>query len=155
MQQGKHRIKRWFLLSLILSFVIQIIGIISQDPLRVRDGKEYLSISRNVYEGNGFAVDADLYDDWKPHHEEKPTRMRQPLYPLFLVVFYWFLGENILIVQIFQIVLNLLSFFLIYRIIVNSFKEKLWPWTLVIIGVYWPVWIWANAILSESLYIFL
>ena len=118
MQQGRHRIQRWFLLSLILSFVIQIIGIISQDPLRVRDGKEYLSISRNVYEGNGFAVDADLYDDWKPHHEEKPTRMRQPLYPLFLVVFYWFLGENILIVQICQIVLNLLSFFLIYRIII-------------------------------------
>jgi len=155
MLQGKQSIRNWFLLSIILSMVIQVIGIISQDPLRVRDGIEYLSISRNIYEGNGFAVDANLFEDFKPHHEEKPTRMRQPLYPLFLVVFYWFLGENIIIVQICQIVLNLLSFFLIYRIMFNAFQDKLWPGTLVIVGVYWPVWIWSNAFLTESLFIFL
>ncbi len=97
MGQGKYHIKSWFLLSVILSLMIQIIGIISQDPLRVRDGKEYLSISGNVYAGNGFAVDGNLFDDFRPYNGEKPTRMRQPIYPIFLVIFYWFLGEKSLL----------------------------------------------------------
>ena len=45
------------------------------------DALEYMQLSENVYRIRSFSYDGIT-----------PTRDRQPLYPLFLVVFYWSLG---------------------------------------------------------------
>lgn len=156
MKKRKNKILFYYLLiSITIASIIQITGIVYLDPIDEYDSKEYINITRSLLNGDGFAITKASFRGFEKFKGEKPTRIRQPLYPLYLTIFLWLFGENILIVQTSQIILNIFSLVLIFLIAQEAYKEKLWPGTLIGLGLYFPLWLTSTFILSETLFIFL
>jgi 4-amino-4-deoxy-L-arabinose transferase-like glycosyltransferase len=151
----KPTIYRWLWISLGLVLIIQVVGVMVLDPLAYRDSPEYLSIAKSIYHRQGYAITGAPFEGFDTFQGESPTRMRQPLYPLYLVLFYWCLGKSALAVQVSQIVLNLLTFYLLFLIAYRVFREKLWAGTLIGLALYFPIWFTSSFILTEALFTFL
>ena len=107
------------------------------------DALEYMQLSENVYRIRSFSYDGIT-----------PTRDRQPLYPLFLVVFYWSLGQHPLIVKIVQALLGLATFLLILKIYLQITSERRLLLPSILIACYLPIWVNCVYLLTETLTIF-
>ena len=151
----KPAVTRWMWISLGLVLIIQVVGMITLDPLTYNDSREYLSIAESIYHGRGYAIAGAPFPGFETFQGESPTRMRQPLYPLYLVLFYWCLGKSSLAVQISQMILNLLTFYLLFMIAYKTFGEKLWAGTLIGLAIYFPLWLASSVLLTETLFTFL
>ena len=152
---GKRNVYQWLLLSLGIALVIQIVGVAVLDPIDPYDSKEYLSISGSLFNGKGYAVTGTSFKGFESFQGETPTRMRQPGYPLYLILFYWLLGENTLALQFSQIVLNTLTLYLMFLIAGKTFGQRLWAGTLIGLALYFPLWLTSAFVLTEALFIFL
>ena len=141
--------------SLLIACAIQIAAVAALQPVSPYDGKEYLSISGSLYHGRGYAIIDASFDGFPSFNGEAPTRMRQPGYPLYLFLVYWLLGQRILVVQISQVILNSLTLYLVFLIARRAFGDKLWPGTLIAVGLYFPLWTTSAFVLTESLFAFL
>lgn len=139
---------------LLLIVSIQIVALLLINPLSF-DSHEYLSISKNLFEQDEYSIANPNPDHFPEFKGEYPTRMRQPLYPLFLTFTYWLPGESINFVLILQILLNISSYFIIYKIAILIFSDKFFKKTKYILALYFPLWILSTMILSETLFIFL
>ena len=150
---GQHHL---LFAALAICVTIQICGIafLSQGHANL-DTQEYLSISRSLVEGNGYGVVCASFTDFDAFRGESPTRMRQPGYPFYLVLFYWLTGQRDLIVQISQIILNLLTLVVAYRIALGVYGERSQNATLLLLAAYFPLWVTSAFILTESLFTFL
>jgi len=148
-------IARWMWISLGLVLIIQVVGVIVLDPMGYRDSQEYLSIAESIFHGRGYAIAGAPFEGFDTFHGESPTRMRQPIYPLYLVLFYWCLGKSASAVQISQVFLNLLTFYLVALIAYRTFGEKLWVGTLIGLSIYFPLWLTSSFLLTEVLFTFL
>jgi len=132
--------------------IIQAAGILALHPFDNLDSREYLSISGSLHQGTGYAV-RNLHAAEFPRFEaEAPTRMRQPGYPFFLTFFYWMTGRKVLVVQLVQVLLNMLILWLTFRIARTVYGSNLWCGTLIIIGLYFPLWLRSQFILPETLF---
>ena len=134
---------------------IQGLGIAFLDPMQYNDSREYLAISRSMVAGTGYSITSSPLEGIDSFQGEIPTRMRQPLYPLFLVATYWWMGKSTLCVQMTQVLLNLFAFYLLFRIAQRSFQNRLWLGSLIGLALYFPVWLASVFILTETLFIFL
>ena len=76
---------KWLLASLLISLCLQGAAIAILEPVRY-DSHEYLALSHNLFWGCRYSYDG-----------VNPTRMRQPLYPLFLAASYWAAGQHLLL----------------------------------------------------------
>jgi len=147
------RQSRFLLPALIIAAMVQIIGDITLAP-KTFDSVEYLALSESLFHNRGYSASAGLNGF---HHfiGESPTRMRQPGYPVFLVLTYWALGRSTLVVRIIQLVMLLGSLCLVESIAAISLRDSHWPISILIVACYFP-WLWTSClILSESLFIFL
>lgn len=146
---------RWFLLSLVLALAIQILGISFLNPIGEYDATEYLKIAESIFKGKGFEISGVSFEDFETFEGESPTRMRQPLYPLYLAATYWLPGASTISTQVSQVLLNALTLFLILLIGIEVFGRRFWSGTLVVVALYFPLWLTSAFILAESLLIFL
>lgn len=155
MLKGRPDINRWLALSIMLSVLIQGAGILALEAIGPYDSTEYLSISGNLFSGKGYAVAGTRFKGFETFQGEIPTRMRQPGYPLYLVVFYWAFGKNVIVTQISQVLLSVLTLCLVFRISRVTFGQDLWGGTLVALGLYFPLWLNSAYVATEILFTFL
>ncbi len=108
------------------------------------DSKDYVSISENLYLKGDYSFDGI-----------SPSRLRMPIYPIFLVPFFQIPQKSVLILIAVQTVLNIGTMVLLLRIWRLLFREE-YPVLLpfVLLG---HVFIWINAVfvLTETLFTFL
>lgn len=103
------------------------------------------AIAKNILHGYGFVIERG----------SDPTLFRGPLYPLFLVLTYSVLGENLYAVQFVQSLLGALTCFIIYQITKKIFDKKTAIMSAIIFTFY-PLFIWYTArIWVETLLTFL
>lgn len=155
MLKGGSGIKGWLALSILLSVLTQGVGIAVLEAIGPYDGTEYLSISGNLFSGKGYAIAGTKFKGFESFQGEIPTRMRQPGYPLYLVVFYWAFGKNVLVTQISQVFLSVLTLYLMFRISRVTFGQDLWGGTLVALGLYFPLWLNSAYVATETLFMLL
>lgn len=148
---------KWLLVAVLLSCSVQVFGMLGlvPEPIDKYDSKEYLAIARSISQGEGYAILGESFEGFESFQGEVPTRMRQPGYPFYLGLFYWSLGEHVLIVQLSQIVLNGLTLILTFLVGGVVFGDRLWRGTIVGLALYFPLWLTSSHILTESLFTFL
>ncbi len=140
--------------AIIIILMMQVIAIINLPPIGI-DSREYLSLGRSLLEGKGYSITNFYEPGSESFNQEIPSRMRQPLYPLFLIPFYWLPGQSILFLQIVQLIINFLTFLLLLKCSKEVFGTKVWTWTPVLIALYYPLWISSAYVLTEVLFTFL
>src|SRR3989304_211287 len=139
---------------LLIILMIQLGSIYFINPITF-DSHEYLSISKNIYEKGEYSVINQNFDDFNKFAGESPTRMRQPVYPLFLTISYWLFGRSTFLVLIIQFFLNLITFLLIMKSTELIFRDRLFWGSKYLIAIYFPFWVLSAFIFTESLFSFL
>lgn len=142
---------------MVLSFALQVAAILLAPPNDnpLWDPLEYATLARNLYEHGHYGVNRCDFPNFPNWPGENPSRMRQPLYPLYLVVFYWLPGQNLRLLQISQVFLNLGTLCCVFAVAKRIFRGRLWTGAPVALGLYFPLWFTSALMLSESLFIFL
>ncbi len=142
------RVPRSLIVALSLSVLLQgyliIARPLSAGPITV-DSREYISIASHLVHEGTYA-----------HDQEAPTRMRQPLYPLFLAAI-WAVAGNLhpQTVAVIQAILTLGSICLIYLIGLRLFNATTAGVGAILVAVYVPLAMTSGLILTECLYTFL
>ncbi|MBU1319282.1 MAG: glycosyltransferase family 39 protein [candidate division Zixibacteria bacterium] len=132
------------LVGLLLVLLIEVCGIVLIDDTLRGDALQYMRIAENLDLTGIYSYDGVT-----------PSRALQPIYPLFLTVMYWSLGEHFMVVRMAQAILGLISFalaLLIYRRIHGSRFILI---AALVLSLYVPLWVNAGLILSEMMTIFL
>ena len=142
---------RYLATAVTLAIIIQLVGILVLKPTNY-DSFEYLSISQAILQDGEYSAPPAL-NGFNAFTGESPTNMRQPGYPLFLVVFYWLLGSRFLTVQLIQLFLNTLSLCLVYMSAKRIFRDRLRDAAILFVVLYFPWLLISSSILSESLFI--
>jgi 4-amino-4-deoxy-L-arabinose transferase-like glycosyltransferase len=119
---------------------------LSQSPrlLVQGDGVGYELLARNMIEGHGFSMSAEL-----PY---PPDMLRTPGYPLFMAGIYLAVGYRPEIVALVQNILSLITLYIAYRLTVRMFgrREALIAAALMALDV--GTIILANVTLTETLF---
>lgn len=160
MKLDAYKFDPWVLISVGIVVTVQLVALLVLEPVQPFDSKEYLSISGSLFAGKGYGVlgsdfQGPEFSRFVSFKGENPTRMRQPMYPLFLVLFYWLPEESILVLQVSQIVLNTLTFCLMLLIAGRAFGEHSWGGTFLALALYFPLWMSAAVVMTETLFCFL
>ena len=124
--------------------IISVVSIATVDQKIEQDAAEYMQLAENLHKLGQYTYDG-----------ESVSRARQPLYPFLLNIIYWKLGQNLLVVKLFQAILGLISYILIMAIFRDWFPDLSPVLTGIIVGGYIPLWVNCAYILTESLGIFL
>lgn len=140
--------------AILIILLIQVIAIVKLPPIGI-DSREYLSLGRSLLDGKGYSITNFYEPGSETFNQEIPSRMRQPLYPLFLIPFYWITGKSILFLQIIQLIINFFTFLLLLKCAKEIFGENIWKWTPVLLSTYYPLWISSAYVLTEVLFTFL
>ncbi len=106
-----------------------------------RDSDEYWRIAGNLLAGNGYSYDG-----------ENPTRMRQPLYPLFLAAVRAISGDSVTAVLVTQSALDLLALLLLAALATYALGPQTAAMGTLLISLYVPVAILSCQVLTETLY---
>ncbi len=133
-----------------LAIIIQLVGILVLQPTGF-DSFEYLSISQVVLQDGEYSAPPAL-NGFDAFPGESPTNMRQPGYPMFLIVFYWLLGSGFLTVQLMQLLLNTLSLCLVYMTAKRIFRDRFRDPAILFVVLYFPWLLTSSSILTESLF---
>ena len=118
------------------------------------DSNEYLGISHSLHRSGEYSAPEAL-NGFDSFSGESPTRMRQPLFPLLLVLTYWLPGGNILPTLLLQVFLLSMSLVLIYKTALMVLGEKFKPWSILFPALYFPWLLLSSKLLSEALFTFL
>lgn len=130
--------------GLILVIVIQSYAIAFFDVPISGDSIEYLQLGKNLHDKGLYSFDSI-----------NPTRMRQPVYPVFLSLTYYSLGESYLLVKLIHALANIVSFLLILKLYELICGANHLRFAALCIGAYVPLWWTCSMILSEPLAILL
>jgi 4-amino-4-deoxy-L-arabinose transferase-like glycosyltransferase len=152
-----HRPYALVAIASILCFASQLTGILLAPPNDhyLWDPLEYATLARNLYEHGEYGINRGDLPNAPTWWGENPSRTRQPLYPLFLIPFYWLPGKSLRVLQASQTLLNLGALWCVLAIARRIFGPGLWPGTGIALGLYFPLWFTSAFILSESLFTFL
>ncbi|MEK6645267.1 MAG: glycosyltransferase family 39 protein [Candidatus Firestonebacteria bacterium] len=138
---------------LIIGFIIRLfyaVVLVPQDI--VGDAFEYDTIAVNIVQGNGFSMDSC-----------NPTAIRGPVYPYLIATIYKIFGHSYLAVRMFQVLISVLSCFLVYKISKAIFEitenanytEKIAIASSFLFALYPSFIIYTGMIYTETLFIFL
>jgi len=144
----------WIGLSLMLCLLIQMVGLAKLPSIDVYDSREYLGIASSLYQKHVYGIEGVHFPEFENFRGEVHTRMRMPGYPLFLVLLYEMLGHKLIIVQVCQVILNIVTLYISFVIGKTVFRDHLWPGTLVVLGLYFPLWLTSAFVLTEALFTF-
>ena len=101
----------------------------------------------------------DLADSIRLNHEYsyqgQPTRMRPPLYPLFLAGIQGLFGTNLRFIQAAQVVLIAATLVVFYLLVGRVFGNKVAVVAAFLLSLYVPFTVRAALVMSEVLFIFL
>ena len=101
----------------------------------------------------------DLADSIRLNHEYsyqgQPTRMRPPLYPLFLAGIQGLFGTNLRFIQAAQVVLVAATLVVFYLLVGRVFGNKVAVIAAFLLSLYVPFTVRAALVMSEVLFIFL
>jgi len=132
------------LVGLLLVLLIEICGVVFIDDTLRGDALQYMRIAENLHETGIYS-----------HDGVTPSRALQPIYPLFLTVMYWSLGEHLIVVKMVQVLLGLVSFSLALLIYRRIHAGRFTLIAALALALYVPLWVNAGLILSEMMTIFL
>lgn len=104
---GNKKLRLIILFAFSLRVIIGIPLIDGQDKMFVNDSPSYLKVAQNLYDGNGYSN-----CPWKPYHKDV---LRTPTYP-YIICFSKHITSDLRIVFLLQIIIDLLSLILIFRI---------------------------------------
>lgn len=138
-----------------LSILIQVAGLVLfLDEAVGFDSNEYLALSHSLYSSGQYSAPEGL-NGVGAFQGEAPTRMRQPFYPILLVLFYWLPGAGVLPVLILQILLLSASLVFLYKNAAMILGERFRPWSIMFPALYFPWLLLSTKLLSEALFTFL
>ena len=138
-----------------LSILIQVAGLVLfLDEAVGFDSNEYLALSHSLYSSGQYSAPEGL-NGFGAFQGEAPTRMRQPFYPILLVLFYWLPGAGVLPVLILQILLLSASLVFLYKNAAMILGERFRPWSIMFPALYFPWLLLSTKLLSEALFTFL
>jgi len=106
-----------------------------------RDSTEYWRLAENLSSGKGYSYDG-----------ERPTRMRQPAYPLFLALVGLLPGDGMLTTRLVQTLFTSVIIGLFATLAAREFGPKTAMLTAALVAVYAPLSLISNAILADGLY---
>src|SRR5262249_52828387 len=114
-------------------------------PLDVWDERDYNQLATSLVERGEFAFEPG-----------KPLSMRPPLYPAVVAGMYRLAGmENYQAVRLLQVVLSLLTTYLLYRFGTEIYSRRVGLW-LAVLFCFYPSLLWYNnLLLTETLFTFL
>ena len=107
------------------------------------DANEYLALADSISSEGEFA------------RRGEGTRMRQPLYPMFLAGIQSIFGANIRFVQVIQALLITGTVVIFYSLARRIFDARIAFLAAVLLSIYIPFTVRAALIMSEALFIFL
>jgi len=131
--------KRLLLVILFLALALRLLALLFLDIHPVSDSGEYIHLAESLISGHGYAYNG------------LPTAYYLPGYPTFLVVFFSII-PNILFVQIVQIMLDVCSCFLLFRIGSLLFSERSGLFAALIWAVLPTAIVLTTFILTETLF---
>ncbi len=138
-----------------LSILVQAAGLVLFfDEAVGFDSNEYLALSHSLYSSGQYSAPEGL-NGFEAFQGEAPTRMRQPLYPILLVLFYWLPGAGVLPVLILQTLLLSASLVLLYKTASLILGDRFRPWSILFPALYFPWLLLSSKLLSEALFTFL
>lgn len=149
----RHLIKL-HLIPIIIIITIHFLTINFTKP-SMFDSNEYLSISKHIFQNHQYSISPVNTKDFSGFRGESPTRMRQPVYPLFLSLSFWLMSESKNFVLSLQLMLNILSYILLYKIAAIVFGDKLFSSSRFLLALYFPFWMLSTNILAETVFSFL
>jgi 4-amino-4-deoxy-L-arabinose transferase-like glycosyltransferase len=127
-----------------LAIRVAILGSTGGLTTKIVDEQQYSQIARSLDDGDGFA--------WGPG---RPTSIRPPLYPALLAGIWAISPDNLQAVRVLQILLSLLTAFLVYLLASRIYGPTAGRWAAAICWLY-PSLIFFNfLILTETLFTFL
>lgn len=141
--------KVFFKFAVPIMLVIQVLGLVFLESTNM-DSHEYIALSHSLRTGE-YSAPPGLAG-FSGFAGEDPTRMRQPLYPLFLFVFYQMLGERILVVQLIQVSMNLLTIWILAVTAHRLLRKRLKPYSILFAAMYFPWLVFSSRLLTETLY---
>ncbi len=109
-----------------------------------RDSEQYWKIGRSVAEGRGLSFDG-----------VRPTRMRQPLYPLMIAGVTSLFGPSVRPVQLLQLAMAMATVIIIAVVARQVFGEWVAAVAGLVAGLYYPFPVLATEIRTEALSILL
>jgi len=152
-----HRRYAIVVVASMLCFASQLAGILLAPPNEHYewDPLEYATLARNLYQHGQYGINRGDLTNAPNWAGENPSRTRQPLYPLFLIVSYWIPGKSLRALQVSQLLLNLGTLWCALAIARRILGRNLWAGTAIALGLYFPLWFTSAFIMSESLFTFL
>lgn len=133
--------------------LIHLASLFKYEPIQF-DSYEYISIANNIINIGQYSVSQTNSKDFPNFLGESPTRMRQPLYPFFLAILFFFFGNSVVSVQLVQLILSLLTLFLIIDVGKRIFGSDYSQINNIILSLYFPLWMLSASILTETVFIF-
>jgi 4-amino-4-deoxy-L-arabinose transferase-like glycosyltransferase len=137
------RLPRALLLILLAGLVLRVVILVGASGVgaRIVDEQQYLTLSRSLADGRGFAT------------ESGPTSLRPPLYPAFVAAVWTVTGlRTLAIVRGVQLVLALLTTYAVFRLGRMLFDERTGLFAAAIVCFYPPL-LFANVLLlTETLF---
>lgn len=141
----------YYLLPILIIIIIHVAASTFTDPI-LFDSNEYLSIAKNLYENNEYSISNVNTKDFGSFKGESPTRMRQPIYPIFLSFFYFSFGENLILLLILQLILSIISFLVFIKVGKIIFKDDYFSKSNFILAMYFPLWMLSASVLTETIF---
>ena len=135
--------KKYIIICLLILLVFQIGLHLKTNPV-TPNSRLFFNISENIVKHGSYSFDG-----------ENPTRMIQPLYTLFVMVFYQFAGQNPTIVIIVQIILNLIGFLILLKTSALIFDRQSPLILPLLLACHIAIWYFSTIIINECLFIFL
>jgi 4-amino-4-deoxy-L-arabinose transferase-like glycosyltransferase len=108
------------------------------------NSKLFVEISRNMLEQGSYSFDG-----------EQPTRLIQPLYTIFVMIFYHILGLKATGVVMAQIILDMIAFIFVIKtanLVYNGSLPKILP---LLLAGHFAIWFFGLYLINECLYIFI
>jgi 4-amino-4-deoxy-L-arabinose transferase-like glycosyltransferase len=143
----------FILLPTLLVIMIHFSYLLIEQPIQF-DSNEYLSIADNIISKAEYSVSKINEKDFPEFKGESPTRLRQPIYPLFLALILFLFKNSINAVLIIQLLISLLILFLVIDIGKRIFQSEYNYYNNLILALYFPLWMLSASILTEIVFTF-
>jgi 4-amino-4-deoxy-L-arabinose transferase-like glycosyltransferase len=142
-QQIYMRKYKWLVLAiLIIAFILRAAWVLSVPTHPISDFKEFDRLAVSILDGNGFS-----------RIDGTPTAYRPPGYPFFLAGIYSVFGPNDLGARLVNILLGVLTCWLIYILTGQLFDQRTALIAALLIATFPSLIAWTNILATENLFL--
>jgi len=134
---------KYIIICLLVLAAFQIIYALNSNAI-TKNSRLFIQISDNLYHKGSYSFDG-----------ETPTRIVQPLYTFFVLVFYQLTGQSTAVVVLAQILMNLLGYVVVLKTAALIFDSRLPRLLPAALAGHAAIWYFGMYILNECLFIFL